>query len=160
MLLVKDPQKPRNNPSRTDLASLTDRLDLTAPSFQTREGILNMRRNAYRIRLVHADQPELFSLTLCGSVPALLSRILGLSGCLLRKLRSRPIIFRPLTVLFCKPRSFERISPSYNLPSYIGQMISFIALCKKLSKVSKALAPSTAPASPLWTKMWPESSLR
>jgi serine/threonine-protein kinase ATR len=50
MLLVKDPQKPRHNPSRADLASLTNRLDLTAPSFQTREAILNMRRNAYRIR--------------------------------------------------------------------------------------------------------------
>lgn len=50
ILLVKDPHKARHNPSRADLASLTKRLDVTAPSFQTREAILNMRRNAYRIR--------------------------------------------------------------------------------------------------------------
>lgn len=70
MLLTKHAQKPRQNPSRADLASLTARLDLTAPSFQTREAILNMRRNAYRIS-ADATEPNIGPLWLATSKIAL-----------------------------------------------------------------------------------------
>ena len=37
------------NQSRTEIASFASRLETTSPDFHTRESILNMRRNAYRI---------------------------------------------------------------------------------------------------------------
>lgn len=47
--ILHDIRSLAQRPSRSELQNMAARLDMTAPTFRTRETILNMRRNALRI---------------------------------------------------------------------------------------------------------------